>query len=238
MGFFERLVNLWKGFWGNQISGLEKSNPEAVYESAIEERIRKHRDLKKAVSGIVYLRNKLSTEQETKERELKDINAQLPVALESNDDEVALILLQKKNELEKALEGLKIELEKVSKQAEEAKEGLVAFQGEIEKLRRERDEMLAKKATAEARIQIQETLDGLSTDADIKALENVRENIHKLQAQADVGTEIKGDSLDARLKKIKEKSADASARSQLDELKKQMAARQAQPEGAGVKKTM
>lgn len=238
MGFFERLVNLWKGFWGNQISGLEKSNPEAVYESAIEERIRKHRDLKKAVSGIVYLRNKLSTEQETKERELKDINAQLPVALESNDDEVALILLQKKNELEKALDGLKIELEKVSKQAEEAKEGLVAFQGEIEKLRRERDEMLAKKATAEARIQIQETLDGLSTDADIKALENVRENIHKLQAQADVGTEIKGDSLDARLKKIKEKSADASARSQLDELKKQMAARQAQPEGAGVKKTM
>lgn len=238
MGFFERLVNLWKGFWGNQISGLEKSNPEAVYESAIEERIRKHRDLKKAVSGIVYLRNKLSTEQETKERELRDINAQLPVALESGDDEVALILLQKKNELEKALEGLKIELEKVSKQAEEAKEGLVAFQGEIEKLRRERDEMLAKKATAEARIQIQETLDGLSTDADIKALENVRENIHKLQAQADVGTEIKGDSLDARLKKIKEKSADASARSQLDELKKQMAARQAQPEGAGVKKTM
>ena len=233
-----RLWNLWMGWISNLISGTEAANPEAVYESAIDDRIKKHRELKKAVSGIVYLRNKLSTELEMKERELLDANRQLPIALESGDDEVALILLQKKNELEKAIEQLRLDLEKVSKQAEDAKESLVAFQGEIEKLRRERDEMIAKKVTAEARIQIQETLDGLSTDADIKALENVRENIHKLQAQADVGTEIKGDSLDARLKKIKEKTADATARAQLDELKKQMASRQGAAEAAGVKKTM
>jgi phage shock protein A len=238
-GFFDRIANLWKGFWSLWISDLENKNPEAIYETAIDERIKRHRELKKAVSGIVYLRNKLSTELETKERELKEVSVQLPVALESGDDEVALVLLQKKNELEKAIEGLKVELEKVSKQAEESKEALVSFQGEIEKLRRERDEMLAKKATAEARIKIQETLDGLSTDADIKQLDNVRENIHKLQAQADVGSEIKNDSLDARLKKIKEKTADATAKAQLDELKKQMAAsRSAAAEGAGVKKTM
>jgi len=238
MGFFDRIGNLWKGFWSLWISDVENKNPEIVYEQAIDNRIKRHRDLKKAVGGIVYLRNKLTTELETKERELREVNAQLPVAVESGDDEVALLLLQKKNELDTAVASLQVELGKVSKQAEEAKESLVAFQGEIEKLRRERDEMLAKKATAEARIQIQETLDGLSTDSDIKALEGVRENIHKTQAQADVGTEIKGDSLDARLKKIKEKTGDVTARSQLDELKRQMAARQGAAEGAGVKKTM
>jgi len=238
MAFFDRIGNLWKGFWSLWISDVENKNPEIVYEQAIDNRIKRHRDLKKAVGGIVYLRNKLTTELETKERELREVNAQLPVAVESGDDEVALLLLQKKNELDTAVASLQVELGKVSKQAEEAKESLVAFQGEIEKLRRERDEMLAKKATAEARIQIQETLDGLSTDSDIKALEGVRENIHKTQAQADVGTEIKGDSLDARLKKIKEKTGDVTARSQLDELKRQMAARQGAAEGAGVKKTM
>ena len=36
------------------VSDLETNNAEAVYESAIEERIKRHRDLKKAVSGIVY----------------------------------------------------------------------------------------------------------------------------------------------------------------------------------------
>jgi phage shock protein A len=238
MGFFDRVSNLWNGFWSLWISGVENKNPEIVYEQAIDGRIKRHRDLKKAVGGIVYLRNKLSTELETKERELREVSAQIPIAVESGDDEVALVLLQKKNELDTSIESLKVELEKVSKQAEEAKESLVAFQAEIEKLRRERDTMLAKKATADARLQIQETLDGLSTDADIKQLENVRENINKRQAEADVGSEIKGDSLDARLKKIKEKTGDVTARSQLDELKRQMAARQGAAEGAGVKKTM
>ena len=237
MGFFDRIGNLWNGFWGLWISGKESKNPEAVYEAAIDERIKKHRDLKKAVSGIVYLRNKISTELETKERELKEVNGQLPVAIESGDDDVAIVLLTKKNELEKALEQLKVDSEKVTAQANDAKDSLVAFQGEIEKLKRERDEMLAKKATAEARIQIQETLDGLSTNADIKALENVREHIHKMQAEADIGTEMKADSLDSRLAKVKAKAQDATAKSQLDELKKQMAARNAAAEGA-VKKTM
>jgi phage shock protein A len=92
--------------------------------------------------------------------------------------------------------------------------------------------MLAKKANAEARITIQETLDGLSTEADIRALESVRENIEKLQAEADIGAEIEGESLDDKLVRIREKAADANAQAELDELKKQMAARRAaQAEG-------
>lgn len=237
-GFFDRIANVFRGILSLFVGGVEQKNPEAVYEAAIDERIKRHRDLKKAVSGIVYLRNKLSEELAAKEKELKDVNLQIPIAVESGDDDVAMLLLQKKNELDKQIADLNVELDKVSKQAEEAKDGLLAFQGEIEKLKRERDAMLAKKATAEARIKIQESLDGLSTDADIKALENVREHINKMHAQADVGSELKEDSLDARLKKVKEKAGDATARSQLDELKKQMAARNAAAEGGAAKKTL
>lgn len=239
MGFFDRIANVWRGFLSLWVSDIESRNPEAVYEAAIDERVRKHRELKKAVSGIVYLRNKLSTELESKERELKEVMAQLPVAIDDGEDEVALVLIQKKDELTSSIESLSAELKKVSEQAEEAKSGLLAFQGEIEKLKREKEQMLAKKANAEARIRIQETLDGLSTDADVKALENVREHISKLQAEADIGSEIKGESLDTKLKKIKEKAANSSARSQLDEMKRQVAARKTAAEGAGsVKKSI
>ncbi len=237
MGFFDRLSNLWNGILGRWISTKETNNPEAVYETAIDERIKRHRELKKAVSGIVYLRNKLTAELETQERDLQEVHAQLPVAIEAGDDEVALLLITKKNALEASIAQTRLDLDKVSAQAKDATETLISFQGEIEKLKRERDEMLAKRATAQARIQIQETLDGLSTDADIKALQNVRENIHKLQAEADVGTEIKQDSLDARLAKVKVKTQDAAAQLQLEELKKQMAARNTAAEGT-VKKTM
>ncbi len=242
MGFFERIGNLISGFFSNIMGTAEKSNPEVVYEAAINERIKRHAELKKAVSGIVYLRNKLESEREQKTKELADVNAQLPVAIESGDDEVALLLLQKKSELEKALLEVTAGLEKVSAQAEDAKEGLMAFAGEIQKLKRERDEMLAKKATAEARIKIQASLDGLSTDADIKALENVREHISKLHAEADVGQELKDSSLDTRLKAIKAKTGDSQARSQLDELKRLHAAKAASSaavaEGAAGKKTL
>ena len=237
MGFFSRVGNLWKGFWGLFISDMEADNAEAVYESAIEERIQKHRELKKAVSGIVYLRNKLATELEQKQAALAEIQPQIPVAIEEGEDEAALVLIQKKDELNAAIAEIQTELEKVSGQADDAKAGLVAFQGEIEKLKREKHEMLAKKANAEARIQIQETLDGLSTDADIRALENVREGIDKLQAEADVGAEIDDSNLDAKLDEIKAKTATASARSQLDEMKKQMAAQKAAKEGK-VEKTI
>lgn len=239
MGFFDRLANIWKGFLSLWVSNIETRNPEAVYESAIDERVKKHKELKKAVSGIVYLRNKLSSELEDKEKQLREVMTQLPVAIEEGEDEVALVLIAKKDELTAAIEGLSGELKKVSEQAEEAKSGLISFQGEIGKLKREKEQMLAKKANAEARIQIQESLDGLSTESDIKALDNVREHIDKLQAEADIGTEIGSDSLDAKLAKIKEKAANASARSQLDQMKKQMAARKqaAAAEGA-VKKTM
>jgi len=239
MGFFDRLANVWRGFLSLWVSDIENRNPEAVYESAIDERVRKHRDLKKAVSGIVYLRNKLSTELEAKERALKDVMNQLPIAIEDGEDEVALVLIQKKDELTASIESLSAEMKKVSEQAEDAKSGLLAFQGDIEKLKREKDQMLAAKANAEARIQIQETLDGLSTEADVKALDNVREHIQKLQAEADIGSEIQGESLDAKLAKIKDKAANSSARAQLKEMKRQMdARRQAESEGGGVKKTI
>lgn len=239
MGFFDRIANVWKGFLSLWVSDMESRNPEAVYEAAINERVKKHTELKKAVSGIVYLRNKLSAELEQKEREMRDVMNQLPVALEDGEDEVALVLIQKKDELTGQIETVNAELTKISGQAEEAKSGLIQFQGEIEKLKREKEQMLAKKSNAEARIAIQETLNGLSTDADIKALDNVRGHIDKLQAEADIGAEVKGDSLDAKLAKIREKAASSTAKSQLDDMKRQMAARKAgAAEGASLKKSI
>ncbi len=235
MGFFSRIGNWFSGIMSLFVSDLEKKSPEAIYESAIEARIQKHRELKKAVSGIVYLRNKLDTDLQTKQKALGEIQTQIPVAIEEGEDEAALVLIQKKDELAASITEIQAELGRVSAQAEDAKKGLIAFQGEIEELKREKHEMLAKKANAEARIQIQETLDGLSTDADIRALENVRESIEKTAAEADVGAEIQEDSLDSKLEEIKEKAQSTSARAQLDEMKKQMAAKKA---AATVKKTI
>ena len=170
-----------------------------------------------------------------KQAALAEIQPQIPAAIEEGEDEAASCSSRRRTASTRPLPKSN-RFEKVSGQADDAKAGLVAFQGEIEKLKREARDA-RQEGQCEARIQIQETLDGLSTDADIRALENVREGIDKLQAEADVGAEIDDSNLDAKLDEIKAKTATASARSQLDEMKKQMAAQKAAKEGK-VEKTI
>ena len=105
----------------------------------------------------------------------------------------------------------------------------------VKKLQREKEEMLAKKETADARIKIQESLDGFSVDADVQALENVRTSIKKRVAEADINTELEDNSIDKRLNAIKAKTGNVRARQQLEELKKLKAAK---AEAAAGKKTI
>jgi phage shock protein A len=238
-GFFSRIGNLWKGFLSLFVGNLEKSNPEAVYEAAINARKEQYKDLKKAVSGIIVLRNKLSAELEEKQRGVQDLDLQIKVAIDAEEDDVALVLLQRKEDLTRRVSEIERELAKAKEEAEAAKASIVTFQAEIEKLEREKDQMLAKKENAEARIQIQDSLSGLSMQADIKALDNVRDHIDKLQAEADVSTEIGDAEIGRKLDKIRQKAGTASARAQLEALKKARETERGKAaEGAAVKKSM
>jgi phage shock protein A len=235
MSFFSRLSNLWKGFLSLFVEGIEKNNPELVYEAAINKRVEQHQKLLKAVSGIVYLRNKLQKELEENSQKLKEVQQQLPIAIQEGDDEVSLVLIEQKNLLTAEIERIKSELDNVSKQAEDAKSSLIAFQGEIEKLKAEKEKMIAKRENALAQKKIQEQLSSLSVDADVKALNSVREGIQKLEAEVQVNKEIASESLDAKLKTIKQKATNLTAKNELEELKKQMALKK---EGINVEKKL
>jgi phage shock protein A len=238
-GFFARLGNLWSGFLSLFVSNLEKDNPEAVYEAAINARKQQYKDLKKAVSGIIVLRNKLEAELSQKSKAVADLNAQINAAVDAEEDDIALVLLERKAEVEDRIGGLDAELTKAAEEAEEAKSSIVAFQSAIAKLEREKTAMLAKKENAEARIQIQETLDGLSMQADIKALDNVRDHIDRLHAEAEVSTEIGDADIGRKLDKIKKKAGNVQAQAKLEALKKARAAGQNRAaQGAAVKKTI
>ena len=87
--------------------------------------------------------------------------------------------------------------------------------------------MLAKMQSAQARIKIQEQLDGLSVDAEVKALDNVREHIKTTIAEANLGRELSESSLDSRLDALRNQAGEVQARQQLAEMKAKRAAQQA-----------
>jgi phage shock protein A len=116
------------------------------------------------------------------------------------------------------------DLDTASKDADSAKSSLLQVQAEIKKLKAERDVMLARMQSAQARLQIQGQLDGLSVDAEVRALDNVREHIKTTVAAANLGKELSETSLDGRLAALKDKAGDVQAKQQLVELKAKRAA--------------
>ncbi len=227
-GFFARLGNLWKGFLSIWVSDLERDHPEIAYENAINGMIEKYAQLKKATAAIIRRREDLEQRQTGQQKELAQVEADLNTAVETNQDDLAMVLIQKKNQLEASLAEIKNDLGIASKDAEDAKSSLLQIQGEIKKLKAEKDIMLAKMASAQARIRIQEQLEGFSIDAEVKALDNVREHINNLSAQAKLGAEIAESSLDTRLNKLRQQTGDATAKAQLEQLKAAAAAKKAQ----------
>jgi phage shock protein A len=82
-------------------------------------------------------------------------------------------------------------------------------------------------ASAQARIRINDQLEGLSVDAEVKALDNVREHIKNTIAQANLGAELKATDLDTRLQNLRQQTGDVTAKQQLAELKAAAAAKKA-----------
>jgi len=226
-GFFARLENLWRGFLSLWISDIEKEHPEIAYQNAIDSMIEKYSKLKAATAAIMRRRDDLTARSQQTTKDLADTEAQLAVAVEGNQDDLALILIQKKNQLTADAAEVQSDLATAKSDADSAKASLLSVQSEIRKLQAERVTMLARMQSAQARIKIQEQLDGLSVDAEVKALDNVREHIKNTIAEANLGKELSDSSLDSRLAALKSQTGDLQAKQQLAELKAKRAAQQA-----------
>ena len=226
-GFFARLGNLWRGFLSLWISDVEKQHPEIAYENAINSMIAKYTRLKTATAAIIRRREDIDARNGKAKSDLAEVEGQLAAALDTSQDDLAVVLIQKKNALEKELAELRDELNLAQKDADSAKSSLITVQSEIKKLKAERDSMLAKMQSAQARIKIQEQLDGLSVDAEVKALDNVRDHIKTTIAEANLGRELSESSLDSRLEALRNQAGDVQARQQLAEMKAKRAAQQA-----------
>jgi phage shock protein A len=218
---------LWRGFLSIWISGVEKEHPEIAYENAINSMIEKYSRLKTATAAIIRRREEISDRLTKTSAELTQTEADLAAAVETNQDDLAVVLIQKKNQLTADLADSKAELDSAQKDAESAKTSLMGVQTEIRKLKGERDSMLAKMQSAQARLKIQEQIDGLSVDAEVKALDNVREHIRTTIAEANLGREMGDSSLDARLAALRNQAGDVQAKQQLAEMKAKRAAQQA-----------
>ena len=226
MGVISRLSNLWKGFLSLWIADIEKDHPEIAYENAINSMIGKYAKLKGATAAIIRRREDLDERFKKANAELAQTEAELNTAVETNQDDLAVMLIQKKNQLSTDIAEMQADLETARSDAQSAKTSLLGVQSEIKKLQAERETMLAKMQSAQARIKIQEQLDGLLVDDEVRAFDNVRTHIKNTIAEANLGKELSDSSLDSRLAGLRSQVGDVQAKQELAAMKARKAAQQ------------
>src|SRR5215469_5254012 len=217
---FWRFFNLIGGKCRRWMRMREASDPESVYEAAITGRIRRYQQLKTAAAGVIYLRSKLENELKQKTVEMREVEEQIGQAADLDEDQCALLLIQRKQVLAADCQRLRDELNELTREADEAKKNLMGFKGEIDQLKAEKVRMLARLKNAQARVRIQHALEQLSSEDDVRALEDVRESIQRTLAEAGVNRELASSELDEKLEQIRRRNAEAKAQAELAEIKR------------------
>jgi phage shock protein A len=224
MNIFSRLANLVRGFLSLFITGLEQQHPEIAYENAINTMIEKYNKLKNATAGLIRLREDAADRLQKAQGQQNELAAMLEQAMATGQDDLAVELIERKDAVEAEIASMQVELEGAEKDVDTAKTALTDVKGEIAKLKSEKDRMLAKMQSAQARTRINDQLEGLSVDAELRALENVRTGIKDTIAKAKLGDELRESDLDTRLNALKAGSSKATARAKLEAMKKDRAA--------------
>src|ERR1700730_11838583 len=218
--FISRLVSLVSGKFSRWLKSREAHDPEAVYEAAISDRIRRYQQLKNAAAGAIYMRNKLDRELKQKSAELNEVAEQAGQAADMNEDQCALILIRRKHELEADCARVKEELSQLTIEADDAKKNLVGFKAEIDKLKAEKVRMLARLRNAQATMRVERALEELSYDENLRALQEVSASIQQIRTHPAVHREIHASEVDQKLEGIRRRNAEAKVQAELDDLKR------------------
>lgn len=191
--------------------------PEIAHENAINDLKEKYSELKRLTASIMLRRDETAARVEEERAALADLEAALNRALDADQENEALALLQRRDDTDVRLAGLVADLQQAEADLSGAKDSLEEIKEGIEKLKAQGPKLV----TAAARVTLEEQLDGLAVDAELVALNNAREHIQNTIALVDLNRELAG--ADPTAPAIPKEDPEEKARRQLEELKRMRA---------------
>ena len=158
MSVFGRLANLWKGFISLWISDVEKDHPEIAYENAINSMVEKYSALKRATAAIIRRREELAERLTSQQKELAQVTSDLNTAIETNQDDLSVVLIQKKTSSKARLPSYRPTPIWPPRMPTVPSSRSCRCKTKSKKLKAEKETMVAKLESAQARMRIQEQL--------------------------------------------------------------------------------
>jgi len=226
-GILKRLWNLLTGWMYQKEAELEMSQPGAVFDAAINESVRKYDRMEKAVGGLAMNRNMIEQDLKQERDDLVEVQAMLGQAIqdaqsdnpELRDEAMTLgeTLQEQEERLTRNITMMEESYSAASEKVDDYQKKLIQFKAQINNMEQEKHTAIAQSEADRQSIRLNRELDGLSTDVESKAVVDLRKNLSKLHAQANVSDEMRGKSYDEKMTAFKEKAGSRQARSKFME---------------------
>jgi phage shock protein A len=203
MGVMSRISNIFRAKVNNAIDDME--NPIELLDQKIRDMEESLNTAKLSSAQILGNVHEVEKKMENAEKESKDYDSKVRLAMSKGNEELAKKALEKKLEADKNYSSLKASYEDARAKAEAIKTKLRDLEEEIEETRRYRDEASARFNNAEASGKVNEILANVDTNNNKINIDDIERKIQKKEAYAEGLGELRTDnSLEDEFKKLEE----------------------------------
>ncbi len=214
-GLFARVGRLLRGFVGLFVSGLEESNPEALFESAKQDFRDKMAQYNQALARLAGIVERIKIQINTKTSKAKVLEQRILANYKANNVELAGSLARElqelKTDLEQDLQELKDSEDAYDVNLRNAKIVKKDFEEKVHKLERQLSQVKIKEAQSEAAAALSGVAFKVGDTGD--ALKSVEEILNKKFEKAAGKARVAHDMADGE--KIKEKETERKALDQV-----------------------
>ncbi|SHJ77934.1 PspA/IM30 family protein [Tepidibacter formicigenes] len=193
MGIFKRISNIIRGKANSALDNIE--NPIELLDLKIREMEESLNKAKLSSAEVIGNCHTIKKQLEQVQKEVRDYDEKIKLALSKNNEELAKKALQRKLDLEKKYESLKKSYEESRAKADELKKKLISLEEEIIKTRQYRDEVAARLNSAEASKKVNEILSNIDAGHNSINIDDIERKIQSKEALAEGIAELKDNSM-------------------------------------------
>lgn len=206
MSFFKRLGNIVKGKANATLDAIE--NPIEMLDLKIKEMEENLNKAKLSSAQVIANYHSIHKKMEDAQRESKDYDEKVKLALSNNNEELAKKALSRKLDADKNYESLKKSYDESKFKVDDLKKKLSDLEEEIVKTRQYREEAAARLDTANASQRINEILSNVNAGHNSIDIDEIERKIQGKEFLAKGIEELRDDSynLDSEFEKLKNKT--------------------------------
>lgn len=221
MGLFSRLGQMIRGFFGLFVSGLEKSNPDAMFEDIKNQIEKARREANDQIIEIQTNAELIKVEMKQAEKNLQAVQARIESAKAAGDQDLLVELLMQEEELQQIYEAHKATYDNATADVTKIREDFKVFESEMTQKLNEVKSLKTQNKLAS----LKENINSINAKYTAKgnrignindSLEKAREMVNEKTARANAISSLNEDNIDMKLKKLDINSARERAKARAE----------------------